>query len=108
VLGFGAYQNFQYTGTTTTVTISAQIVTGSRFPKIAEAILTRPYTIKLTPLAKSGRRAALELFLSLAICSRSFREELGSVAGDLGADAFLLSVCLRPRDVEEIEPLGAW
>lgn len=106
-IGFGAHQSFQYFGTT--VTISAQIVTdGPSFQKSPKRYPPSPYAVKLTPLAKSGRRAALEHFLLLAICARSFREELESVAGDLGADACLLSVSLRPGGAEEIEPLGAW
>src|SRR6516165_7657880 len=55
-----------------------------------------------------GRRAPLEHFLSLAIRSRSLREELGYVAVDLAWDACLRSVCLRPVDAVETEPHGAW
>ena len=55
-----------------------------------------------------GRRAPLEHFLSLAIRSRSLREELGYVAVDLAWDACLRSVCLRPVDAVETEPYGAW
>src|SRR5262245_23630924 len=55
-----------------------------------------------------GRRAQPEHFLSLATRSRSLREEPWCVAVGLGADACLLSVCLRSADAKETELHGAW
>src|SRR5262249_36248365 len=54
------FQNFQYRGTTTTVTISAQaMTTRPSFQKSPNRYPPGPYTIKLTPCAKGVRKEAL-------------------------------------------------